>query len=100
MIACQLADLACKHRRAIGEEELRFTDPARVEEQHPRRRMTGMVFEIEPEFAFAHRNPRRLAAPAAVDYLGLERQHFADHSQRFRRTSSIPRAASPPPASR
>ena len=44
-----------------------------------------MIFEIESEFALAHRNPRRLAAPAAVDYLGLERQHFANHSHRFGR---------------
>ena len=44
-----------------------------------------MILEIESEFAVAHGNPCRLAAPTAVDYLGLERQHLANHNHRFGR---------------
>src|SRR5258705_13195823 len=83
MIASQFPDLAGKLRRAIRKEQLGLADAAGVEQQHPGGWMAGVVLEIESQFTLAHGNPRRLAAPAAVDYLGLERQHFANHGHRF-----------------
>src|SRR6266511_848380 len=78
VIPRQLPHLAGKHRRPIGEEHLGFADAPGVEQQHPGRGVARVVLEVEAEALVAHRDPGRLAAPAAVNYLGAERQHFAD----------------------
>src|SRR6266487_4670890 len=46
--------------------------------QHTRHRVTIGSIKIEAELRGAHGNPRRLAAAAGVDYLGLDLKHFAN----------------------
>ena len=59
---------------AVREEQLGLADAAGVEQQLARRRVAGRVLGPDPELELAQGDPVRLAAPAAVDDLGLERQ--------------------------
>src|SRR2546421_8350202 len=79
MIPSQLAHLAREQGRAVRKEQFGLADPPRIEQQHAGRGMAGVILEVEPQVALAHGNPGRLAAPAAVDYFGSERQHLANH---------------------
>ena len=79
MVPSQLAHLAREQGRAVRKEQFSLADPPRIEQQHAGRGMAGVILEVESQFALAHGNPGRLAAPAAVDYFGSERQHLANH---------------------
>src|SRR4029077_18092261 len=75
MVAGELAHLACEHGRAVGKENLRFADPAWVEEELARRRVARVVLVTDVEVEFAERDPGRLAAPPRLDDLRLQRKH-------------------------
>src|SRR6266581_3822367 len=85
VVARELAHLAPENRRAVGKEDLGLADASRVEQQLPRRGMAGVVLVTEPEVELAERDPGRLAAPARLDELGLEREHVLEGVARLRR---------------
>src|SRR2546426_12027850 len=85
VVAGQLAGLAREQRPAVWKEDLRFADAPRVEQQLPRARVARVVLVSEAEVELAERNPRRLAAPAGLDDLGLERQYRLERVARLGR---------------
>src|SRR5271154_6439030 len=69
MIAGELSDLAGKRHRAIGEQNFRFTDAARIKDNLARGRMARGILITQAEIELAERYPAALAAPAHVDDL-------------------------------
>src|SRR5437016_4968921 len=51
VVACQLAHAAREERPAVGKEDLRLAESARVEEQVSGRRVAGVVLEPDSELA-------------------------------------------------
>src|SRR4051794_11497682 len=78
MVAGELADLAGKADRPVGEQDLRLADPARVQQYLTRCREAGVVLVAEPEVEVAERDPARLAAPSHVNDALLVRQQAAE----------------------
>ena len=85
VVGGELPDLRGRRAAAVREEDLAFADAARVDRQLSGRRVRGvvLVFETRPEVA--ERDPRRLARPAAVDELRVDRQHPPDGLDGLRR---------------
>src|SRR5690242_14375121 len=75
VVAGELTHLAREQGRAVGKKNLRFADPARVEEELARRRVARVVLVPKVEIEFAERDPCRLAAPPRLDDLALQRKH-------------------------
>src|SRR5262249_60751531 len=67
MVASELADLAREPHGAISQQDLRFADAARVEQDLPRRREARRVFVPEAEIERAKRDPAGFAAPPDMD---------------------------------
>ena len=78
VVGGQLADLRRRRAGAVGEEDLALADAARVERELARRGVRGVVLVVDAGTVVAERDPRRFAAPAAVDEPGAERQQRAD----------------------
>src|SRR5687767_5384512 len=75
MVPGELPHLAGEARRSVGEEDLDLREPTRVEQELAGRRIARCVFGADPEVELpAERNPRRLAAPARLHELVLERE--------------------------
>src|SRR5947209_18137529 len=91
MISRKLSHLAGKVHAAIGEENLGLADPARIEDDLPRRRIAGVVFVTDAEVEIAERDPDPLAAPAHVQDLALERQVLGKCRAGLRRRFSLER---------
>src|SRR5438067_855295 len=85
MIAGELTDLAREQRRAIREHDLHLRDAAGIHEDLTGRGMAGVVLEVDADPRVAHRDPRRLAAPAHVDEPALEGKYLADRGTGLRR---------------
>ena len=80
----QLADLRRRRARAVREEDLALADAARVEREVAGRRVRRVVLPADVRPQVAVRDPRRLAAPAAVDQPGAQGQHRPDDLDRLR----------------
>src|SRR5688572_26399149 len=78
VVAGQLADDAGKQAAAVGKQDLRLGDAAGVDQDLAGRRVARVVLVAHPELEVAERDPGRLAAPADVDDLLLERQQFGE----------------------
>src|SRR6187431_656842 len=63
---------------AIGQQDLGLADAAGIEDDLARRRIAGVVLEADAEVEVAERKPDRLAAPADMDHLALERHRAAE----------------------
>ena len=70
---------------AVREEDLALADAARVHGEHAGGGMRGVVLVVDARPEVAVRDPHRLARPAAVDHLRLDRQHPPDGLDRLRR---------------
>src|SRR6266513_491702 len=88
VVARELTDLARKERRTVWKEDLGLRDAAWIDEHLAGRGMARVVLEREPaaiaDLRVAHRDPRGLAAPAAVDQFAAERKHRPDRGDRVR----------------
>ena len=69
VVGRELADLRARRAAAVREEDLALADAARVDRELPGRRVRGVVLVVDARPEVAVRDPRRLAAPAAVDEL-------------------------------
>ena len=78
VVGRQLADLRGRRAAAVREEDLALADAAGVDRQLAGRRMRGVVLVVEARPEVAERDPGRLAGPAAVDELRVDRQHPPD----------------------
>src|SRR3954453_9509580 len=85
MVAGEEPGLARERGRAVGEQDLRLADPARIEEQLAGRRVARRVLGPEGDVAAAERDPARFAAPARVDDPALQRQQAPERGHRRRR---------------
>ena len=74
----ELAHLRRRRAPAVREEDLALADAARVDRELAGRGMRRVVLVVEPGPEVPERDPRRLARPAAVDQLRLDRQHPPD----------------------
>src|SRR5687767_1206750 len=85
VIGRELADLRGGRAGAIREEDLALTDAAGIQREHPGRRMRRVVLVVDARAEVAVRDPGRLARPAAMDQLRIDRQHPPDGLDRLRR---------------
>src|SRR3954451_16098292 len=85
VVAGELADDAREQAAAVRQEDLGLAEAAGVEEDLPRRRVARVVLEADADVELAERDPGRLAAPAHVDHLLLERQQLRERRARLRR---------------
>src|SRR5437867_6189483 len=85
VVARELPDLARELRGAVREEDLHLADAARVDEDLSGRRIRRVVLEVDAQAILAHRHPGRLATPAHVHELALDRKPLLDGSARLRR---------------
>src|SRR4051812_6729380 len=69
VVARELAHLRRAGAGAVREEDLALADAARIDRDLARRRVRRVVLIVESGAEVAERDPRRLAAPAAVDQL-------------------------------
>src|SRR5436305_11045936 len=67
MVAGELADLAGETNRAVGEQDLGLADPARVQQDVSRRRVTCRILVANAETERAERDPAGLPAPPHMD---------------------------------
>src|SRR5246127_367360 len=89
MVAGELTHLAREQSRAVGKEDLRFADPARVQQKVARRRVARVVLVADLEGEVAERDPGRLAAPPRLDDLGLQREHRLERRAGLRRETGL-----------
>src|SRR5579859_1382386 len=75
MVAGKLPHLAGEDAGSVRKQDLRLAHPARIQEKMAGRRVAGVVLVAEVESQLAERDPCRLAAPASLDDLRLQRQH-------------------------
>src|SRR6185437_9637018 len=68
---------------AVGQQQLRLADAARVEDDLARRRIAGVVLKRDPEIQVAERHPHALAAPANVNDLADKRHMLDEGRHRF-----------------
>src|SRR5262249_18289900 len=85
VIARELADDAREHAAAVGQEDLGLAEAAGVEEDLTGRGVAGVILEADADVEVAERDPDRLAAPAHVDDLLLERQQLRERRARLGR---------------
>src|SRR4051794_38083693 len=78
MVAGELAHLAREPDRAVGQQDLRLADPARIHQHLTRRREAGVVLVAEAEIELSERDPARLPAPSHVNDALLVRQQAAE----------------------
>src|SRR6266540_4012811 len=90
VISGELPDLAGEETRAVRKEDLHLGDPARIDQDLTRRRMTGLILIVHTETLLPHRHPGGLAAPAHVHELAAQREHATDRSDRLRRVLLFP----------
>src|SRR5262245_34986893 len=86
MIAGKLADFAGKRDGAVGQEDFRLADAARIKNDLARRRIAGVVLVSQPEIIVAKRDPATFAAPAHMDDLlpiGQQRNESRDGGRRL-----------------
>src|SRR5207245_11501125 len=74
-----------EHRRAMREQDLQRRDAAGIDEHLAGCRVTRVILEIDPESLLPHRDPRRFAAPPAMDELASQREELSDGRTRLRR---------------
>ena len=74
MVAGELPGLAGEQRPAVGKQDLGLADAAGVEEELASGGMARMVLVAQAQLEVAQGNPCRLAAPAGLDELGLQRE--------------------------
>src|SRR5439155_18887745 len=89
MVAGELTDLAGETYRAIGEQNLGLADPAGMQDDLARRRITRSVFISEAEVERAERDPARLAAPAHMDQALAIRQQALEAGAGLRRCGTF-----------
>src|SRR5690348_5141609 len=85
VVAGELAHLAAEQRRPVREQDLGLAHPARVEQQLSGTWVAGGVLIAEAKVELAERDPGRLAAPARLDELSVERKHVLEGVARLRR---------------
>src|SRR5262245_8259446 len=83
VVARELANDARERAAAVGQEDLGLAVAARVEEDLAGRRVAGVVLEANADVEVAEWDPRRLAAPAHVDDLLLERKELRERLARL-----------------
>src|SRR5919109_5489566 len=81
----KLADDAREQAAAVRQQDLGLAEAAGVEQDLARRGVARVVLEPEAHVELAERDPRRLAAPAHVDDLLLERQQLREGRAGLRR---------------
>src|SRR5688572_22600546 len=84
VIPRKLADLAGEEARAVRKEDLHLGDASGIDEDLPRRRVTGVIFEVDAETLLPHRDPGGLAAPTAMHKLAAQREHATDRRDGLR----------------
>src|SRR6185437_7106192 len=70
---------------AVGQQELRLADAARIEDDLARRRVAGVVFKRDAKIELAERDPDAFAAPANVNDLADERHVLEEGRHSLRR---------------
>lgn len=70
----KVTHLAGEGRASVGEEDLRLTFSAWIEEDVPTGGMDGVVLEGDTRLQITQRNPDRLTTPADVYHLAFEGQ--------------------------
>src|SRR5688572_1660804 len=90
VIPRELADFAGEEARAVWEEDLHLGDASGIDEDLPRRRVTGVILEVDAETLLPHRDPGGLAAPTAVHQLAAQREHATDRRYGLRRVLLFP----------
>ena len=83
---------------AIDEQDFRLADAARIEQEFALRGVGGDVLARDLEVVIAQRHPGRLAAPARLDQLVLERQDLSEGGAGFWRRVLFPFGAETKPA--
>src|SRR6185295_13602607 len=66
MVAGERTGTTGERHVAVGKEELRLADPARIPQQLARRRKMGGVLRSDTDLECAEWNPAALTAPSAV----------------------------------
>ena len=84
VVARELPRLGGEVDVAVGEQDLRLGDAARVEHDLARVRVARRVLRAEAEIEVAERDPARLAAPAHVDDARVQRQQPPEGGDRLR----------------
>src|SRR4051812_23279411 len=91
VVAGELADDAREQRAAVGEQDLRFAEPAGVPEDlagcRVARRVLGLAADADVHVA--ERNPGGFSAPARVDDLAVERQQRLEGGNRLGRAFAL-----------
>src|SRR5690606_9188257 len=90
MIARQLSHLAGEESSPIWEEDFSLAVTARIEQDLPRSRMAGVIFEADASSEVTQRHPGRLAAPARLDQLRPQGEHSLEGSTRLRGRLGLP----------
>src|SRR3954465_4590407 len=85
VVAGELADDAREQAAAVRQEDLGLAEAAGGEQDLPGRRVARVVLEADADVELAERDPGRLAAPAHVDHLLLERQQLRERGAGLRR---------------
>src|SRR4051794_15490094 len=85
VVAGELADDAREQAAAVRQQDLGLAEAARVEQDLAGRGVARVVLEADADVELAQRDPRRLAAPAHVDDLLLEREQLRERGARLRR---------------
>src|SRR3954467_5586586 len=85
VVAGELADDAREEAPAVREQDLGLAEAAGVEQDLAGRGVARVVLEADADVELAERDPCRLAAPAHVDDLLLEREQLRERDARLRR---------------
>src|SRR5579872_6347920 len=80
MIARELTYPAGEMHSAIGQQDLRFADAARIKNNLAGRGIARVIFITHAEIQIPKRHPDRLPAPAHMDNLALEWHRAAKSS--------------------
>src|SRR6185312_3353561 len=83
VIAGELAHLARKVHAAIGQQDFRLADAARIKNDLAGRGIAGVVLVGDAEIEIAEWHPDTLATPADMDRLALERHRLAKRRHRL-----------------
>ena len=78
VVAHQLSYFASEACSTVREEDFCLAEPAGVEQDFTRGRMTSMVFVANPQVEVTQRNPASFAAPTYMDELVVEGQKFSE----------------------
>src|SRR5258707_4211304 len=78
MVARELADFAGKAGRAIGKQNLRFTQATGIKQELARAGIAGVVLRIDAQLEVPQWCPRGFSAPASMDQLAFKGQQFLE----------------------